>query len=95
MAAQWTGDDVWPQDFELPRIGADVRFWYQSDLEEALAVLVCLRPRVGIGVVAARAVACEQLLTLCRFLAVDFPEYFFRPFRRCQMVSGRPLSSRD
>src|SRR4029453_12523905 len=77
---QLPGQRVGPQVIELVRIGADMLLRNQSDLEEALAVLVRFGPRVRPGVVTAGAVGHEKRLAGRRLLAIDLAEQLFRPF---------------
>ena len=80
VVAQLSGNRVGSQVLELPRIGANESLWNQPNPNEALAVLVRLRPRVGPSVVAGRAGIDKQRLALEGFLAVDLSQHFFRPF---------------
>lgn len=81
-----TGYRIGSYIIELSRIGTHVFLWHETDFDEALAVLVGFRPRIGIRVVTASAVGQEELFALCSLLAVDLSEYIFGPFGRSQTI---------
>src|ERR1700761_7881275 len=85
IRSQVSSLNEWPDVLELHPICADIALRHESDFEEALAVLVWFCPRVGIGIVAHRAVFGEQFLALRCLRPVNLSKDLLRPLGRRQV----------